>query len=77
MIVREGMQLAAIGVALGTVGALALTRLLRGLLYGVAPSDVASFAISCLALLLFALIATYGPAHRATRIDPSVALRAE
>jgi ABC-type lipoprotein release transport system permease subunit len=51
--------------------------LLTGLLYGVAPNDAPSFAIACLSLLLFALIATYSPAYRATRIDPSIAVRAE
>jgi putative ABC transport system permease protein len=77
MIVREGMQMATVGVALGIAGAYALARLLTGLLYGVAPNDAPSFAIACLSLLLFALIATYSPAYRATRIDPSIALRAE
>jgi putative ABC transport system permease protein len=77
MIVREGMQMATVGVALGIAGAYALARLLTGLLYGVAPTDAPSFAISCLSLLLFALIATYSPAYRATRIDPSIAVRAE
>ena len=50
---------------------------MEGLLYGVSPADLASFALSCVSLLLFALIATYVPARRATRIDPAVALRAE
>jgi ABC-type antimicrobial peptide transport system permease subunit len=77
MIISEGMRVAIIGVAIGLGLAYALARLLAGFLYGISSSDVASFALACLIPLLFALIATYIPARRATRIDPSLALRAE
>ncbi|MEO8259474.1 MAG: ABC transporter permease [Acidobacteriota bacterium] len=77
MIVREGLWLAAAGVAIGLVGAYALVRTLTALLYGIAPTDAASFAAAAGALLLFALIASYVPARRASAIDPAIALRAE
>jgi putative ABC transport system permease protein len=77
MIMSEGMRLAISGVAIGLGAGYVLARFLAGFLYGIASSDVASFALACLIPLLFALITTYIPARRATRIDPSVALRAE
>ena len=77
MIVGEGMWLALGGVAIGMAGAYALSRTLATLLYGVAPTDPASFAVGSMFLVLFALLASYVPARKATRIDPAVALRAE
>jgi putative ABC transport system permease protein len=71
------MWLAGIGVALGVVAALAGARVLGGLLFGVAPTDPASFAITIVVLGAAALLACYGPARRASRIDPMTALRAE
>ncbi len=77
MVVGEGMLLAAIGIALGTAGALALTGLLRGLLYGVEPTDPATFAGVVAVLLAVAALASGIPAWRATRVDPLEALRYE
>jgi predicted permease len=77
LIVGQGMWLACIGVGLGVVAALAGARVLRGLLYGVGPSDPASFILAILVLGAAAFLACYGPGRRAARIDPMTALRAE
>jgi putative ABC transport system permease protein len=70
-----GLRLAGIGLAIGLGGALAATRLLSSLLYGVRPTDAFTFAAVSLLLLGVAFIASYLPARRATRVDPIVALR--
>jgi putative ABC transport system permease protein len=67
----------AAGAVLGLLAALALTRLMSGLLYGVAATDPATFVLVSLLLALVALVATYLPARRAVRIDPLAALRSE
>src|SRR6266478_4865429 len=72
-----GMRLASIGLALGLVGALAATRLLSFLLYRVRPTDTITFTAVSVILLVVALMASYLPARRATRVDPMVALRYE
>jgi len=72
-----GMRLASIGLALGLVGALAATRLLSSLLYRVRPTDTITFTAVSVILLVVALMASYLPARRATRVDPMVALRYE
>jgi putative ABC transport system permease protein len=77
MIVGEGMALALGGVVVGIASAYALSRTLVALLYGVRPSDPASFALASGSLMLLALLASYVPARRATSIEPAVALRAE
>jgi putative ABC transport system permease protein len=77
LVVGQGMWLAGIGVALGVVAALAGARVLRGLLFGVGPTDPGSFAIAVAVLSAAAFLACYGPARRAARIDPMTALRAE
>jgi predicted permease len=77
LIIRGGVKLVAIGLAIGFVIALAVTRLLRGLLYGVSPTDPITFGGIALLLVGVALAAAYVPAWRATRIDPVEALRAE
>jgi len=77
LIVGSGMSLAAIGVVIGLTGAFAITRLMTSLLFGVSPTDVATFALVTLGLLLVALLACYLPARRATKVDPLVALRCE
>ncbi|MGH9465861.1 MAG: ADOP family duplicated permease [Terriglobales bacterium] len=77
MVMAQGLRWAGLGVGLGLVAALALTRLLSGLLYGVSPFDPLSLlAVSCL-LAGVALLATYLPARRALRVDPTLALRQE
>jgi putative ABC transport system permease protein len=70
-----GVRLTSIGLAIGLAGALAATRLLSSLLYGVQPTDTITFAAVSFLLLVIALIASYLPARRATRIDPIIALR--
>jgi putative ABC transport system permease protein len=77
LILGEGLALAGIGVLVGTIGALALTRLIAGFLYGVSPTDPATLGIVAVALTGAAALACYGPVRRATRQDPLVALRAD
>jgi len=78
-VLREGLLLAAAGAAIGTVAALAATRVLlrTDLLFGVKPRDPLTFALVPAVLLMAALAACWGPARRATRVDPVVALRYE
>ena len=77
LVVLNGMKLALIGVAVGLAGAWALSRFLKTLLFGVEATDVLTFSIVSLCLLLSALLACYLPARRATKVDPLVALRYE
>jgi putative ABC transport system permease protein len=77
MVVRRGLTLAVLGVALGTAGAYAVTRVLRSLLYGVGERDPLTFVAVAVLLALVALLASWVPARRAARVDPLAAMRAE
>jgi predicted permease len=77
LVIRQGLRLALIGLALGLAGALALTRLMTSVLYGVSATDALTFAGVTLVLALVVVLACWIPARRATRVDPLVALRCE
>jgi predicted permease len=77
LILKQGLLKTGVGLALGLGGALALSRFLEKLLYDVKPTDPAVFAGVALLLLLVALLASWLPAHRASKVDPLVALRHE
>jgi ABC-type antimicrobial peptide transport system permease subunit len=75
MVLRQGAELTVAGVAAGLFGAVALTRVMASLLFGVSATDVMTFSIVPVVLIGTAILATYIPALRATRVDPTVALR--
>ena len=77
LVIGEGMRLAVTGSVVGVVGALLLTRLMAGMLYGVGATDVVTFAGTSMLLLAVAAFASWVPARRATRIDPLRALRSD
>ena len=77
LVLGQGARLTLIGVALGTVGALALTRVVASLLYGIKPTDPLTFLAVPTVLAAVAVLASYAPARRAMRVDPLVAMRSE
>jgi ABC-type antimicrobial peptide transport system permease subunit len=77
LVLRNGAWLAGIGLAAGAAGAAALARFMSSQLYGIDPRDPLTYAAVAAALMTVALVASYVPARRATRVDPVVALRVE
>ncbi len=77
LVLRKGLILTTIGIALGLVGAAAATRSLQGMLFGITPLDPATFIAVSVMFGLVATFASYVPARRATAVDPVVALRSE
>jgi len=77
LVLEEGTKLVLTGVTIGFLGALVLTRLMRSFLYGVSPTDPATFAGVALLLIAAALLASFIPAWRAMSVDPAVAVRHE
>lgn len=77
LVVGQGMLLLGIGLVVGILGALALTRSLASFLYGIQPTDPATFACVVVILAAVAMVACYIPARRATKVDPVTALRYE
>jgi putative ABC transport system permease protein len=77
LVVKQGMAVVVIGIAVGLAGAMAVTRYLEAMLFGLSPLDATTFAAVSLAFLTTAVLACYLPARRAARVDPMVALRHE
>jgi ABC-type antimicrobial peptide transport system permease subunit len=77
LVVSEGARLAAVGIAVGSAGALMVTRLVQAILYNVTPTDPISFIGTAFVLAAITVLAGLVPASRATRVDPILALRAD
>jgi putative ABC transport system permease protein len=76
-ILKEGMLLTLIGMALGLLDSFGLTRLMKSLLFGISATDAATFVIVSLLLAVIAMLDCYLPARRATRVDPMITLRCD
>jgi ABC-type antimicrobial peptide transport system permease subunit len=77
MVLASGLRIAVAGLTIGVLGALALTRVLSGLLFGVGARDPVTFVLVPLALLVVSLAGCWIPARRAMRVDPVIALRGD
>jgi putative ABC transport system permease protein len=77
LVLREGLSVTLVGVAIGVMAALALSRLMADYVYGIRATDPLTFASAAVVLVGVALVSSYLPALRATRVDPIVALRHE
>src|SRR6185295_15019913 len=77
LVIRQALMLTSIGVAIGLAGAIAVTRIMSSLLFGVSTTDPFTFVVTALLLGGIALLASYIPARRAANVDPMVALRYE
>jgi putative ABC transport system permease protein len=77
MVLRQGMTLALAGIVLGLLGALAMTRLLEGMLFGIRMDDPTTFLLAPTCVIVVSLLACYLPARRAARVDPAVSLKAD
>jgi putative ABC transport system permease protein len=77
LVLRDGLRLTSVGVMLGLVGAVALSRVMAGYIYGITSTDPLTLVGASLVLTVVALLACYLPARRATRVNPIAALRYE
>jgi ABC-type antimicrobial peptide transport system permease subunit len=77
MVLNHGLRITAAGIAIGLVFSAAAARLLRGYLYGLSPFDPIAFGGACLAWIAIAMLASWIPSRRATRVDPLIALKWE
>ncbi|HEX8747199.1 MAG TPA: FtsX-like permease family protein, partial [Pyrinomonadaceae bacterium] len=77
LVMRQALLLVALGIAAGLAGALALTRVMSSLLFGISATDTFTFVMLSVVLAAVALLASFAPARRAAKVDPMIALRYE